>query len=40
MLPNWIKDADDRRESLLTEGVKKILDDTWDAASIVVDSEG
>lgn len=40
MLPKYLEDAEDRSERLLTDGVKGILADTTDAASIVVDSDG
>ena len=35
MLPIWIEDAEDRSKCLMNEGLKKILADTKDSASII-----
>ena len=40
MIPKWIKDAEDNYKNSLTQGVKNILEDKKDSASVSVDSDG
>ena len=39
MIPKWIKDAEYHSNKLFPPGVKNILEDTKDAASVAVESD-